>query len=255
MLILTSPAKTLDFEKPYVAKITTQPQFLNEAERIVTILRAYSVNKLKKLMKVSEAIAGYNYTRFQKWVKKHDKNNARPAIVAYQGDIYKELHEARYTQPQQEYLQKSLRIISGLYGLLKPYDLIEPYRLEMGTALQIGSRYTLYDYWGDKLTDALNDEITKRNVRYVINLASQEYAKAVRYEKLIVPAISVLFKQKKKGKIVNIGLIAKRARGMMIDYLVTNIIKDLPGVTQFNRDGYRVIQQDERSITFLKPIQ
>lgn len=255
MLILTSPAKTLDFEKPYRAKFITQPQFLSEAEKVVTTLRTYSANNLKKLMKVSDAIADLNYTRFQKWVKKHDKGNARPAVVAYQGDIYKELHEVSYTESQQEYLQNSLRIISGLYGLLKPYDLIEPYRLEMGIPLQVGNKHTLYDFWSGVLNKALNDEITKQNAQYVINLASQEYVKAIQLEKLRVPAVNILFLQKKKGKMVNIGLLAKRARGMMIDYLVTHRVNDLKGVAQFKRDSYAVVQHDEKTITFLKSIQ
>lgn len=255
MLILSSPAKTLDFEKPYRAKFITQPQFLSEAEKIVATLRRFSPKDLKKLMNVSDAIADLNYTRFQKWVKKHDKGNARPAVVAYQGDIYEQLHEASYTELQQEYLQKSLRIISGLYGLLKPYDLIEPYRLEMGIPIPVRNKSTLYDFWSDKLTEALNDEITKQNAQYVINLASQEYAKAIQLEKLRVPAVNILFLQKKKGKVVNIGLLAKRARGMMIDYLVTHRVNDLKGVTQFKRDSYAVVRHDEKTITFLKSIQ
>lgn len=254
MLVLTSPAKTLDFTNPFKADITTKPEFLAEASVLVEHLRTLSVSTLQKLMGISEELATLNYQRFQEWSEHHTRANSRPAIVAYQGDIYEQLHEPSYTSSQQQYLQNFLRIISGLYGLLMPYDQIQPYRLEMKTSLQLGIYKNLYEYWGDKLTNHLVETVKKENINYIINLASEEYARAVRFEKLPVSTIQIDFRYIKNGKDTVIGLLAKKARGMMIEYMVQNRVRTPTELEKFSVDGYSLTEKKKDRIVFTKKI-
>jgi cytoplasmic iron level regulating protein YaaA (DUF328/UPF0246 family) len=252
MLILTSPAKTLDFEKPFQAPFETQPAFLKQASELMDILKNASKPQLEKIMNVSSEIAQINFDRFKKWNIKHTPDNSRPAIVAYSGQIYQRIHENEYSEQQASYLQESLRIISGLYGILRPYDYIQPYRLEMNAALENPSGENLYSFWGDKLTEFLNQEITHREEKYIVNLASEEYGKSIHQKDLKAEVIHVVFNQQKKGKIHNFGLMARQARGMMIDYMVKNRIYEVKQLESFDYEGYKFMTRTGNAILFMK---
>ncbi len=252
MLILTSPAKTLDYEKPFQAPYQTQPSFLKQSAELVEVLKGMSVPQLEKLMSVSTEIADVNVKRFQIWQPKHTMENSRPAIVAYSGRIYEQIHENSYTEQQSSYLQESLRIVSGLYGILKPYDLIQPYRLEMNIPLANSKGKDLYVFWKDLLTQNLNHEIEQRSEACVISLASLEYLSAVDVKSLKAPLISIVFNQQKKGKIHSFGLLNRKARGMMIDFMVKNRVYDIKQLETFDTEGYQFMEKTPNSLLFMK---
>ena len=254
MLIVTSPAKTLDFSSPFLAPFETQPNFTKEASEIMNKLKSLKKEELTKLFEVSSEIAETNYERFQKWEARHTKENSRPAIVAYNGDIFEQIHENEYSEQQATYLQNSLRIISGLYGVLRPYDLIQPYRLEMRIHLTVDQRKNLYEFWDGKITDFLNKDIEKHENQYLINLASEEYGRVINPEKLRVPMINIIFNQQKNGKIVNYGLLARKARGMMIDYMIKNQVYDIKQLKDFTQDSYKLIGETSSTLLFMKEL-
>jgi cytoplasmic iron level regulating protein YaaA (DUF328/UPF0246 family) len=254
MLILTSPAKTLDYEHPYQVPFNSQPTFLKEAEELMKVLRTKSEKELMDILEVSKDLAHLNHERFQVWKADHTLDNSRPAIVAYQGDIYEQIHEKEYSEQQSNYLQDSLRIISGLYGLVRPYDLIQPYRLEMKAALATQKGADLYAFWGEKLTAFLKKEIEEKSHPTVVNLASGEYAKAIHFEMLGVPVVNIIFHQIKDGKTVNIGLLAKKARGQMIDFMVKNQIYDVNQLETFDVDGYTFSAKTPTELLFVKQL-
>ncbi len=250
MLILTSPAKTLDYQSKLPAHKSTTPLFLKEANSIVTKLAKLTERQLKKTLGVSNKIATLNFQRLQKWSITHTTNNSRASIFAYKGDIYRELSAYKYNKTQLEYAQKSLRIISGLYGIIRPLDLIMPYRLEMETEIKVNSSSNLYNFWGDKLTKYLSDEISKNNHRLMINLASKEYSNAIDFNKLNTQVIHIQFLQTLRGKTKNYGLLTKRARGMMIEYLITNQTEKLEDIKKFHTKGYKFTKETPSTLTF-----
>lgn len=257
MLMITSPAKTLDLSSPwkeYVSIPVTKPRFEKEAERIMTVLRKYDCTQLQHLLSVSPRLAEENRKRNLSYTPEHSPENARPAILTYKGDIYQQLHAKDYTPSQQQYIQDTLRILSGLYGILRPYDLIQPYRLEMKTPLSIGGSPSLYAFWSENVTQVLREEINARSASYVVNLASGEYADVVDRKQLPVPVVDILFTQKKNEKIFNFGFYAKRARGKMIEHLSRIKSTSLEGVRAFSEDGYRLVVETSRAITFCKDI-
>lgn len=217
MKIIISPAKTLDFETKPITKKSSQPKYIEQANELASKMQKYSESQLAKLMSISPKLAKLNYERFESWEHAPQKQ----AVLAYMGDVYEGLQAAVFTEADFAFAQENMRIISGLYGLLKPLDLIKPYRLEMGT--KIG----LYEFWGNKLTKELGDEM-------VINLASEEYSKAVKPKNII----DVNFYEIKNSKPKIIGLFAKKARGMMAAYIIKNQIKTPEGIKKFNQNGY-----------------
>ncbi|AOW21896.1 peroxide stress protein YaaA [Urechidicola croceus] len=236
MKIVVSPAKSLDFETKVPTTLHTQGVFLKEAEKLNSVLKKKSVKSLSKLMSISENLGRLNFDRNQEWNLPFDLDNARQAVYAFKGDVYIGLDA--YTIPQEKIgqLQDKLRILSGQYGLLKPLDLIQPYRLEMGTKLKVGRKDNLYQYWGSSVTDALNNEL--KDDDFLVNLASNEYFKVIKPKELKVPIITPVFKDYKEGKLKMISFFAKKARGMMVRYIIDNNINTVEDLKGFNYDGY-----------------
>jgi len=236
MKIIISPAKTLDFETKLPVKKYTMPGFLDRAEVISKVLKDKSPNELVGLMDISDKLADMNWQRNQEWKVPFTPKNARPAIYAFNGDVYTGLDAYTIPAAKMNKLQDSLRILSGLYGLLKPLDLIQPYRLEMGTKITVGESRDLYAYWKDTLTDAVNSELTDDEL--LINLASKEYFDAINTKALKVAVITPEFKDYKDGNLRMVSFFAKKARGMMVRYIIDKNIKTLKGLKGFDYDGY-----------------
>jgi len=239
MIILLSPAKTLDTETPSRVKSASQPQFLEQSAQLVDTLKTYSPKKLAKLMSISDTLAQTNAERYKQWSMPFDTKNARPCIQMFRGDVYTGLEADSLSRADLTFAQKHLRILSGLYGVLKPLDLIQAYRLEMGTSLKNAAGKNLYDYWGSDLTDALNEELGALRKPFVVNLASVEYFSAVKQQSLDAPLISPVFQDEKNGNYKIISFFAKKARGSMARYLILNRCKKPEDLTGFNLDGYR----------------
>lgn len=235
--IVISPAKSMDFETPLDYKKSTSPIFLDQADKIMSVLKKKSPKKLVDLMSISDKLAELNWARNQEWSVENTSQNSRQAIFAFTGDVYIGLNVNCLTQNQLEVLQDKLRILSGLYGILKPLDLIQPYRLEMGSQLKIGSKKDLYQLWKKQLTEAINEELSEDD--YLINLASNEYFKSIDKKLLKVKnIITPEFKDYKNGELKMIGFFAKKARGMMVRYIVQNNIETIEGLKGFNYEGY-----------------
>lgn len=239
MLILLSPAKTLDMETPSRIAEPTQPGFMDDSKRLVGTLKQYKKSKLGELMHISEALAQLNVDRFESWAPPFDEKNARPAIQAFRGDVYTGLDADTLGMRDLAYAQKHLRILSGLYGVLKPFDLMQAYRLEMGTALKTGRGKSLYEFWGDRLTSYLNEEAAEMVNAQVVNLASKEYFKSVQTSKLAAPLVSPVFKDQKNGEYKIISFFAKKARGAMARHLIQSRAKSIDEVMGFTELGYR----------------
>ena len=236
MKIVISPAKSLNFESPLPVQKHTDSLFLKEAETIQKTLKKKKPKQLMELMDISEKLADLNWERNQNWSLPFTAENARPAIYAFDGDVYTGLDT--YTLPVEklEVLQAKLRILSGLYGVLKPLDLMQPYRLEMGTSLPIGTKKNLYEFWKKKVTQSLNDELQEHEL--FINLASNEYFSAVDTKTLKAPVITPEFKDYKDGKLKMISFFAKKARGLMVRYIIDTNAETIDDLKQFNYEGY-----------------
>ena len=237
MKIVISPAKSLNFEKDLPSAQFTEPSFLKESREIQKVLKQQSPSNLSELMHISDKLADLNWERNQVWKTPFNKDNARPAIYTFDGDVYTGLDA--YTIPMDKVadLQDKLRILSGLYGLLKPLDLMQAYRLEMGTKLPIGDKNNLYDFWKTTITKALNNELKKGEL--FVNLASNEYFSAVDVKALKVPVITPDFKDYKDGKLKIISFFAKKARGMMVRYIIDTNAETIEDLKGFNYDGYQ----------------
>ena len=236
MLVVISPAKKLDenCDKNLITNFTI-PFYLEDSKKIIKSLRKYSTDKLSKLMNISEKISLLNYERYIKWSLPFTKKNAHPALLLFQGDVYKGISVSDFKKEDFLYAQKTLRILSGLYGILKPLDLIQPYRLEMGTQIKIGKHNDLYDFWGDEITKVINED---KNSDYLINLASVEYFKSINKEKLNAKLINIIFKEKRNGSYKIIGINAKKARGLMSRYIIKNKISDPMKLKKFKEENY-----------------
>jgi cytoplasmic iron level regulating protein YaaA (DUF328/UPF0246 family) len=229
MIILLSPSKTLDFETKNSLKDYSLPQFLDVSAEIVKEIKKLDGAALMKMMKISEKLADLNVSRYQNWSLPFDLNNARQAILAFQGDVYRDIKSHDYSKKELDYAQKHVRVLSGLYGYLKALDLIQPYRLEM--------KYK-DKFWRDKVTKALNDEVVATN-QPVLNLASREYANAIDFSLIEGDIYNVIFKENKGNQYKIIALYAKIARGTMTNWLVRNDIQDIKKVKNFAEDGYK----------------
>jgi len=239
MLSVISPAKTLDFESACPSHKASECAYLESAADLIAVLREKSRTELAELMDISPALADLNYRRYHEWSLPLTEDNSRAAIFAFKGDVYTGLTLDTYSGADLRYAQKHLRILSGLYGLLRPLDLMFPYRLEMGTALKTKRAKNLYEFWGDRLTDGVNAALAKSGSEVLVNLASQEYFKAVPTEGIMGRIVTPHFKEKKNGDYKIVSFFAKKARGMMVDYIIKNEINDPEPMKSFDTDGYR----------------
>jgi len=236
MKIIISPAKSLDFESKVPTTLHTQPRFLEESQKLNKKLKTLSKNKLSSLMSISDDLAALNYDRNQNWKIPFTKKNAKQAIYAFTGAVFQGIDVNSLHEDKIPFLQDKLRILSGLYGLLKPLDLIQPYRLEMGTKIEVGKKDNLYQFWDDALAKSLNEELKEDEL--LINLASTEYFKALPKKVLKVPMITPVFKDFKNGQYKTIMTYAKMARGYMVRYIVENNIETIEDLKGFNIEGY-----------------
>ena len=237
MKILISPAKSLDFDSELSVKDFSKPFFEKESNLINSKLKGIDMNDLSKLMGISQKLAELNWNRNQNFQTNDSKDNSRQAVYAFNGDVYNGLDVKSLPEIKMPYMQDSLRILSGLYGILKPLDIIKPYRLEMGTKLSVNGSKDLYEFWKEKLTDKLNSEI-KSEDELVVNLASNEYFESIDSNKLKGKIISPQFKDFKNGKLKIISFYAKKARGLMSRHLIENEAKSFESVLSFEKEGY-----------------
>ncbi|WP_439554443.1 peroxide stress protein YaaA [Flavobacterium macrobrachii] len=236
MKIVISPAKSLNFEKALPTARFSEPKFLKEATTIQKTLKKIKPKQLMELMAISDKLAELNWQRNQDWETPFTTKNARPAVYAFDGDVYQGLDVYTLPEAKLDGLQDKLRILSGLYGLLQPLDLMQPYRLEMGTSLPIGKNKNLYEFWKKTITKQLNDELQKDEL--FINLASNEYFSAVDSKALKVPVITPEFKDYKDGKLKMISFFAKKARGLMVRYIIDTNAETIDDLKAFNYEGY-----------------
>lgn len=239
MIAVLSPAKSLDESKDFPNKDLGQPKFIEEAEYLVGKLKKKKPRQLQNLMGISEDLAQTNYERFQAWNAPFDKNNAFPSLFLFKGDVYQGLDARSLKSKDLEFAENHIRILSGLYGVLKPMDLIQPYRLEMGTPFKVtAAKRNLYDYWGDKLRKSVEEEVENSRSPYLINLASNEYFKALQRKKLDVDVIDIDFKEIKDGKPKTIPFFAKKARGLMARFMIQNRIDKPEDLQAFDLEKY-----------------
>lgn len=236
MKIIISPAKSLDFENKASTAQCSQPSFIEKSISLQTKLKTLSREELGSLMKISPALADLNYHRNQNWQPPFSIKNAKQAVFAFTGEVFRGIDVGSIPESKIDLLQDRLRILSGLYGLLKPLDLIQAYRLEMGTRLKIESHQNLYQFWGEDIANALNDEMSDDEL--LINLASSEYFKAVPKKVLKVPMITPVFKELKNGAYKIVMTYAKKARGLMVRYILDNHVNSLDELKGFNTEGY-----------------
>lgn len=234
MLILISPAKTLDYSVPTL-KDHTLPDFQTDAHSLVRIMKKKSAKEISSLMHISDSLATLNEKRYKTFQKEFNFDNSKQALLAFKGDVYTKIEVEEYTEHDFEFAQTHLRILSGLYGLLKPLDLIQPYRLEMGTKLENKKGKNLYEFWDKKIAKAINQVAEGKPI---VNLASQEYFKAVDQKSLKSKVITIHFKEFKDDSYQVVGFFAKQARGMMTNYAIKNRITDPLQLKAFNQDRY-----------------
>ncbi|MCE2858949.1 MAG: peroxide stress protein YaaA [Oxalobacteraceae bacterium] len=238
MLIVLSPAKTLDYESPLSVKTHTQPDFIPRSSELIALLREMSPAKIGSLMKISDSLSHLNAARYASWSKKFNFDNARQALLAFNGDVYEGLDAASLSEKQLGWAQDHLRILSGLYGVLRPLDLMQPYRLEMGTKLPNARGKDLYAFWADEVTAALNASLQAQKSKALVNLASEEYFKSVKAASLVVPVITPVFEDWKGGKYKIISFYAKRARGLMARFAIEKKITRPESLKDFDSEGY-----------------
>ena len=255
MLVLLSPSKTLD-ETPVTLPIMMgQPDFLDDSALLIEQLRGFSVRELMQLMGISDKLAELNVARYQSFSAPFHVGNAKAALFMFKGDVYEPLSLDSYSREDLDYANAHLRILSGLYGLLRPLDLMQPYRLEMGTRLKNLRGKDLYAFWGMKVTQAINDVITTHSSRLVVNLASQEYFKVVKPAVLSAPLVDITFlDQKGSAAPKTLGLYAKQARGMMADFIIRQRVDSPEGLKDFSSGNYHfdASRSDAQTLTFLR---
>jgi len=239
MLIVLSPAKTLDYETPPQTKKTTQPELLARSAELVEDARKLSPAGIGKLMGISDKLAELNHRRFMNWGEPFSLDNAKQAVLAFKGDVYTGLEADTMSAEDLAYAQKHLRILSGLYGVLRPLDLMQPYRLEMGLKFANRGGANLYEFWGADITNQLNRQLRALKSEVLVNLASNEYFRAVQTRALNAEIITPVFKDMKGGKYKVISFFAKKARGQMARYIIDQRLEDVVGIKKFREDGYR----------------
>jgi uncharacterized protein len=240
MLVVISPAKKLDVESSVEKTLKhSKPAMLKPAQELIGVARQLSYKQLAKLMKLSEPLAKLNQQRYRDFTVPFTKINAKQAALTFNGDTYQGLDALSFSDTEHEYAQQHLRILSGLYGVLRPLDLIQAYRLEMGTKLKTEKGQNLYDFWGEQITKNLNKTLLSTESKYLINCASNEYFKAVKLDLIKANVLTPVFKQVKNGEARMLGMMAKRARGAMARYIVQNKVERLVDLKEFKADGYR----------------
>ena len=254
MLILLSPAKTLDYETPPITDKATQPRFAERSFELVNILRELDTKAIGELMHISPKLAELNHDRYRNYQKTHNKNNSRQAILAFTGDVYQGIKLADWSSGDFDVAQSQIRILSGLYGVLRPLDKIQPHRLEMGTRLKNTRGDNLYGFWGSTITEQLNKDLKSSGSDLVVNLASNEYFSSVKPDKLKGTLVTPVFKDEKNGVFKVISFYAKKARGMMADFIVRNRIKSIEDLKAFSTHGYQFSAEDseDSTLTFLR---
>ena len=238
MLMLISPAKTLDFETPSKTKKKSEPDFLSDSQQLIDELKVLSPADISELMHISDKLGDLNYQRFHNWHLPFDADNAKQSILAFKGDVYTGLNAQAFTSQDFSFAQKHLRILSGLYGLLRPLDLMQAYRLEMGTKFSNERGKNLYEFWGEAITAAINKQLKSIKSDVLVNLASNEYFKAVKPKLLNADIITPVFKDCKNGKYKIISFYAKKACGLMVAYIIKNKLSEVEQIKSFDSEGY-----------------
>ena len=238
MLMLISPAKTLDFETPAKTKVFTTPDFLDRSQQLIEQLRELAPADISNLMHISEKLGNLNFDRYLNWHIPFDRGNAKQAVLAFKGDVYMGLDAESFSSVDFKFAQKHLRILSGLYGLLRPLDLMQAYRLEMGTKFKNTAGSNLYVFWENTLTDAINTQLKRSQSNVLLNLASNEYFKAVQRKAIHADIITPVFKDKKNGKYKIISFYAKKARGSMAAFVIKQQLTQVDDIKHFDVDGY-----------------
>ena len=246
MLAIISPAKSLDFDSAPVTRKHSTPEFLDESQQLIDELRKLGPDEVSSLMGISTKLGDLNYRRYADWKPPFTMDNAKQAALAFTGDVYMGLESWTFDARDFNYAQKHLRILSGLYGLLRPLDLIQPYRLEMGTRLGTRRADDLYGFWGEKLTCAVNQAIHEQGQRVLVNLASNEYFDALQPEVIDARIITPTFKDLKNGRYKFLSFYAKRARGLMASYIVKERVSTLKALKEFDGGGYRFCEEQSR---------
>lgn len=239
MLIVISPAKTLDFETAPTTQEFTQPELLKESKKLISELKKLEPAEVSSLMKISDKLGTLNYLRFNEWKTPFNLKNAKQALLAFKGDVYTGIEAESFSKQDLNFAQKHLRILSGLYGVLKPLDLMQAYRLEMGTQFENKQGKDLYQFWGGKLTEQVNKDLKAAKSKVLINLASNEYFKSLQATDIDAEIIVPVFKDFKNGKYKIISFYAKKARGLMSAYIIKNRLKKPEDIKAFNIDGYK----------------
>jgi cytoplasmic iron level regulating protein YaaA (DUF328/UPF0246 family) len=239
MLMVISPAKTLDFETPPTTQRFTQPQYLDHSQELITQLRELTPAQISKLMDLSDKLAGLNAARFGSWTPAFTPANAKQALLAFKGDVYTGLAAESLSEAEFDYAQQHLRMLSGLYGLLRPLDLMQPYRLEMGTKLANARGKDLYAFWGTRISEWLNEALEEQGDNVLLNLASNEYFSAVKRSALNARVIDTEFRDQKNGQYKIISFYAKKARGMMSRFVISERINNPEALKEFDVQGYR----------------
>lgn len=238
MLAILSPAKTLDYESPVPDLPLTTPDFPKESKTLIALLRELSVQQIGDLMGISDKLAALNVARYTDWSPRFTDKNSRAAILAFMGDVYEGLEASTFSADDHAFAQDHVRILSGLYGLLRPLDRLQPYRLEMGTSLANPKGKNLYAFWGDTLANALNGALAAQGDDLLINLASDEYNKAALTKALNARVITPQFREEKNGQFKMVSFYAKRARGLMTSYIVKNRLSTIEDLKKFKGEGY-----------------
>jgi len=248
MLILLSPAKTLDFDTKPATKNHTQPALLKHSETLIDILTTKSPADIGNLMKISPKLAELNVDRYHHWSRPFKLSNAKQAVLAFKGDVYTGLQAESFTEKQLAYAQDHLRILSGLYGVLRPLDLIQAYRLEMGIKLANPVGNNLYEYWDSKITNNINKQLQSIDSKILLNLASNEYFKSIKADSINAKIVTPVFKDWKNGQYKLISFFAKKARGVMSAWVIKNRVKTVNKLIKFDGDGYQYSAQDSDAL-------
>ena len=241
MLFLLSPAKSLDYDTPAQVSTHTQPLFTRQSAALIDILKTKSPQDISGLMKLSDALSGLNVARYQAWSKKFTAKNSKQSVLAFNGDVYEGLNAKSLDAAQLDWAQAHLCILSGLYGVLRPLDLMQPYRLEMGTALRTEKGSNLYQFWGSQISDYLNERSAAQTTPVIVNLASEEYFKVVDLTTLKARVVSCVFEDYKNGDYKIISFHAKRARGLMVRYAIENKASSVKKLEGFDTEGYAFV--------------
>ncbi|WP_027856164.1 peroxide stress protein YaaA [Marinobacterium jannaschii] len=254
MLTVISPAKTLDYETPPITETATLPEFSDHSAELIRQLRELSVQDIAVLMKLSDKLAALNVARYESWQPEFTRENAKQALLAFKGDVYTGLDAESFSETDLEFAQQNLRMLSGLYGLLKPLDLMQPYRLEMGTKFANSRGKDLYAFWGSIITEKLNELLAEQGSDVLVNLASNEYFKAVKKKELKARIITPVFKDQKNGQYKIISFYAKKARGLMSRYIIQHQISDPEQLKDFDLEGYRFAEtmSEGDTLTFIR---